>query len=38
MIHHATSAFRGCYRGLPDSVQQLADKNYKLLKSDPEHP
>ena len=23
---------------LPDSIQHLADKNYELLKHDPEHP
>ena len=38
MIHHATSAFWDCYGRLPASIQQLADKNYELLKNYPEHP
>ena len=38
MNHHASSAFWDCYRKLPDSIQHLADKNYELLKHDPEHP
>ncbi|MCR9293615.1 MAG: hypothetical protein NXI32_12905 [bacterium] len=38
MNHHATSAFWDCYQRLPASIQQLADKNYELLKRDPEHP
>lgn len=38
MIHHATSAFWECYRRLPAAIQQLADKNYELLKADSDHP
>lgn len=38
MIHHATSAFWDCYHRLPSAIQQLADKNYELLKLDPDHP
>ncbi len=38
MIHHATTAFWECYQQLPAAIQQLADKNYELLKADPEHP
>jgi len=38
MNHHASSAFWDCYRKLPDSIQHLADKNYEILKHDPEHP
>jgi len=26
------------YDNLPSSVQELADRNYQLLKSDPRHP
>jgi len=26
------------YRGLPVDVRALADKNFELLKSDPQHP
>jgi hypothetical protein len=38
MIHYATSAFWDCYKRLPVAIQQLADKNYELLKADPGHP
>ncbi len=26
------------YESLPESVRELADKNYRLLKLDPRHP
>jgi len=26
------------YRRLPETIQELADKNYNLLKADPQHP
>ena len=38
MIHHATTAFWECYQQLPATIQQLADKNYELLKTNPDHP
>ena len=38
MIHHATSAFWDGYQRLPSTIQQIADKNYELLKQDPDHP
>jgi hypothetical protein len=38
MIHHATTAFWECYQQLPAAIQQLADKNYELMKADPDHP
>lgn len=38
MNHFATSDFWNCYRRLPKDVQQLADKNFELLKEDPRHP
>lgn len=38
MNHFATSEFWGHYRQLPAEVQQLADKNFALLKQDPNHP
>lgn len=38
MIHHATSAFWDCYKRLPVAIQQLADRNYELLKAGPGHP
>jgi hypothetical protein len=36
--HSATSQFWTCYERLPDPIRQLADKNFKLLKSNPRHP
>jgi hypothetical protein len=36
--HFATSRFWACYEQLPDPIRQQADKNFKLLKSNPRHP
>jgi hypothetical protein len=38
MKHFASPAFWEAYEKLPANVRELADKNYKLLKSDPKHP
>lgn len=38
MRHVATPYFWHCYRGLPVSVRDLADKNFALLKNDSKHP
>jgi len=38
MKHFANPLFWECYRKLPTSIQQLADKNFKVLKENPEHP
>ena len=38
MKHSTASRFWKCYDALPEEVRALADKNYKLLKSDPRHP
>ena len=38
MNHFATSEFWGHYRQLPEDVRALADKNFELLKKDPQHP
>jgi hypothetical protein len=38
MKHFANLAFWACYKRLPLPIQQLADKNFKLLKDDAEHP
>ena len=38
MTHYATSEFWRYYRELPDAIQQLADKNFELLRKDPQHP
>jgi hypothetical protein len=36
--HKASKRFWEFYNELPLSVQQLANENYDLLKSDPRHP
>jgi len=36
--HFAGPSFWACYEKLPKEVQELADKNFELLKSNPEHP
>jgi hypothetical protein len=36
--HYATSDFWATYRALPGDIRDLADKNFELLKSDPQHP
>jgi hypothetical protein len=33
-----TPEFWALYNQLPQEIQQLADKNYELLKADPKHP
>ncbi len=38
MKHFATPAFWACYARLPTSIQNRADKNYALLKANPQHP
>jgi len=38
MKHRASRRFWDCYRELPVEVQQLADENYTLLKTDERHP
>jgi len=38
MNHYASPSFWDAYNKLPKHVQELADKNYELLKSDPKHP
>ena len=35
--HFATSHFWECYERLPEQIRYLADKNFKLLKSNPRH-
>jgi hypothetical protein len=36
--HFATPGFWYRYRQLPPEIQELADKNFELLKSNPRHP
>ena len=38
MTHYASKSFWDCYFGLPKNVQQTADRNFELLKSNPHHP
>jgi len=36
--HYASPEFWKCYKKLPRSIRDLADKNFALLKTDPQHP
>ena len=38
MKHFATASFWKLHDQLPKHIQQLAKKNYELLRVDPEHP
>ena len=38
MNHLASRGFWRCYNELPTNVRALADKNFALLKADPNHP
>ena len=38
MIHATVEDFWTLFHALPKSIQELARKNYKLLKADPFHP
>ena len=38
MNHFASSAFWDSYRRLPQSIQELADAHFALLKENPSHP
>jgi len=38
MKHFASRAFWDAYHRLPEQVRALADKNYELLKENPQHP
>jgi hypothetical protein len=38
MNHFATGDFWYCYRQLPPEIQELADKNFALLRQPPHHP
>jgi hypothetical protein len=38
MSHFASPAFWEAYSKLPKPVRDLADKNYALLKREPQHP
>lgn len=38
MRHLASPTFWDCYDKLPKDIQELADKCFELLKTDPKHP
>lgn len=38
MRHFASPSFWECYHALPVYIQRLSDKNYQLLKENPDHP
>lgn len=38
MNHYATPGFWAHYRKLPAEIQQIADKNFELLRRDSQHP
>ncbi len=38
MRHFTSPSFWELYDKLPAPIQKLADKNYKLLKTNPRHP
>ena len=38
MKHLALPRFWHHYRLLPEAVRNLADKNFELLRADPQHP
>jgi len=37
-MHKTTSRFWQCYDNLPQQIQELASKNFELLKENPRHP
>ena len=36
--HYASSRFWRCFDALPPGIQELARKNYALLRQNPSHP
>ena len=38
MIHRATTRFWKTFQSLPPEIQELAKKNFILLKNNPYHP
>ncbi|HPG40011.1 MAG TPA: hypothetical protein PLP19_09600 [bacterium] len=37
-MHKTSEKFRERYANLPHDIQELADKNFQLLKNDPRNP
>lgn len=38
MRYFTSPSFWECYAKLPPRIQELADKNFELLKANPRHP
>ena len=38
MRHFTSARFWACFNSLPDDVQQVALRNFELLKQNPSHP
>jgi mRNA-degrading endonuclease RelE of RelBE toxin-antitoxin system len=38
MKHFADPSFWDCYERVPCDIQELASKNFELLKDNPKHP
>jgi hypothetical protein len=36
--HYASARFWALYEALPEAIRTLADKNYRLLQTNPRHP
>jgi len=36
--HYASARFWAQFGALPEDVRAVADKNYRLLRQDPQHP
>ena len=36
--HRATTTFWRLYRSMPEAIQQAADRQYRLLRANPQHP
>ncbi len=37
-MHRTMPRFRTHYESLPNEIREIANKNFKLLKTDPRHP
>ena len=37
-MHYTTRRFWQCYDALPESIHNIADQSYQLLKTNPAHP
>ena len=38
MRHFTSPSFWECYNKLPKQIKELADKNFEILKKNPQHP